>query len=65
MGMRAFQVFILIIALGGLIGSLFRAAEAIANAAVRGEKAEYTAELVTAVFSTLVCIFMISNIWPI
>ncbi len=50
MGMRAFQVFILIIALGGLIGSLFRAAEAIANAAVRGEKAEYTAELVTAVF---------------
>ncbi len=50
MGMRAFQVFILIIALGGLIGSLLRAAEAIANAAVRGEKAEYTAELVTAVF---------------
>lgn len=50
MGMRAFQVFILIIALGGLIGSLLRAAEAIANAAVKGEKAEYTAELVTAVF---------------
>lgn len=60
--MRAFYILILVIALGGLIGLLLRAAEAIANAAVRGEKAEYTAELVTAVFSTLVCIFMILNI---
>lgn len=60
--MRAFYVFILIIALGGLIGSLLRAAEAIANAAVRGEKAEYTAELVTAVIFALLCIFMILNI---
>lgn len=62
MGMRAFYIFILIIALGGLIGSLLRAAEAIANAAVRGEKAEYTAELVTAVIFVLLCIFMILNI---
>lgn len=53
---------ILVIALGGLIGSLLRAAEAIANAAVRGEKAEYTAELVTAVIFALLCIFMILNI---
>lgn len=60
--MRAFYIFILIIALGGLIGSLLRAAEAIANAAVRGEKAEYTAELVTAVIFVLLCIFMILNI---
>ena len=63
--MRAFYILILVIALVGLIGSLLKAAEAIANAAVRGEKAEYTAELVSAVISALICIFMIHNIWPL
>lgn len=60
--MKVLYILILVVALGGLFGSLLRAAEAIANAAVRGGKAEYTAELVTAVISALVCIFMILNL---
>lgn len=60
--MRAVYVIILAFALVGLIGSLLKATEAIVNAAVRGEKAEYTTELVTAVFSALICIFMILNL---
>lgn len=57
--MRAVYVIILAFALVGFIGSLLRAAERIANAAIRGEKAEYAAELITAVFSAMLCIFMI------
>lgn len=63
--MRAVYVIILAFALAGLFGALLRAAEKIANAAMRGEKAEYTAELVTAVISAMLCIFMILNLLPI